>query len=518
VSRTVSAKNRFLWLGLLLSFITFMHAVTAIAGTITLAWDASTTNTDGTPLTDLAGYKIYYGPTSGSYTNTLDVGDVTTSEVNKLTDGLTYYFAVSAYNSAGAESSFSNEVSKTLPPPQLILTTFMITATADIGGTIAASFAINTYTITASAGTGGAISPSGAVSANYGGNAFFSITPNTGYNTTDVTVDGVSKGAVATYTFTNVTAAHTIAATFTQNPSSTITASAGLNGSISPSGSVSVPSNRSQTFTITASPGYRIAYVAVNGASVSLAADNTYTFTNVRMNYTLLASFVPINYAITVMQTANGAITPDTYSNFQAGANQTYAIAPSLGYHVESLTVDGNAVNPPVTSYPFTNIQANHTITATFAPNPTYTITATASANGSISPGTTSLLGGQSQKLTITAASGYRIDKVRVDNVDKGAVTTYTFNTIDANHTIDARFVPDTYTITAMAGTGGSISPSGATPVAGGGSQTFTITASPGYRIAYVAVNGASVGSLTSYTFTNVRMNYTILASFVPVT
>ncbi len=42
------------------------QAVTAFAGTITLAWDAPTTNTDGTPLTDLAGYKIYYGPTSGS--------------------------------------------------------------------------------------------------------------------------------------------------------------------------------------------------------------------------------------------------------------------------------------------------------------------------------------------------------------------------------------------------------------------------------------------------------------------
>ncbi len=251
------------------------QAVTAVAGTVTLAWDAPTTNTDGTPLTDLAGYKIYYGPTSGSYTNTLDVGNVTTSVVNNLTDGLTYYFTVSAYNSAGVESSFSNEVSKTLPSTQSTLTTFTITATADIGGTItpagttgvnyganqtftiapgagyyvatvlvdgvskgavttytftsvtanhtiAASFAINnTYTITASAGTGGAISPSGAVSANYGGNAIFSITPNAGYSITDVKVDGVSIGAVTTYTFTNVTAAHTIAATFAQNPPST---------------------------------------------------------------------------------------------------------------------------------------------------------------------------------------------------------------------------------------------------------------------------------------------------------
>jgi hypothetical protein len=180
------------------------HAVTAFAGTIKLAWDAPTTNIDGTPLTDLAGYKIYYGPTSGSYTNTLDVGNVTTSAVNNLTDGLTYYFTVSAYNSAGVESSFSNEVSKTLPSTQLTLTAFTVTATADIGGTI---------------------TPAGTTGVNYGANQTFTIAPGAGYYVATVLVDGESTGAVTTYTFTSVTANHTIAATFAQNPSSTITAS-----------------------------------------------------------------------------------------------------------------------------------------------------------------------------------------------------------------------------------------------------------------------------------------------------
>lgn len=96
-----------------------MHAVTAFAASKTLVWDPPPTNTDGTPPTDLVGYKIYYGPKSGNYTNTLDVGKVTTSVVNNLTNGITYYFAVTAYNSARVESSFSNEVSKT-PPPQSV--------------------------------------------------------------------------------------------------------------------------------------------------------------------------------------------------------------------------------------------------------------------------------------------------------------------------------------------------------------------------------------------------------------
>jgi hypothetical protein len=77
-----------------------------------------------------------------------------------------------------------------------------------------ATFTVKTYTIKATAGTGGSITPSGTVKVNYGANKTFAITPNSGYEILDVKVDGVSKGAITTYTFTNVTANHTISATF----------------------------------------------------------------------------------------------------------------------------------------------------------------------------------------------------------------------------------------------------------------------------------------------------------------
>jgi uncharacterized protein YfaP (DUF2135 family) len=80
----------------------------------TLAWDAPTTNTDGTPLTDIAGYKIYYGTVSGKYSHLLDVGNVTTYKVENLTVGTTYFFVVTDYNTSGTESVFSNEVAKTV--------------------------------------------------------------------------------------------------------------------------------------------------------------------------------------------------------------------------------------------------------------------------------------------------------------------------------------------------------------------------------------------------------------------
>ncbi len=82
-------------------------AAPALAGSVTLAWDPVTS-----PL--LAGYVIHYGPGAGSYTASIDVGNVTTSTVSALTEGATYHFAVTAYNSAHVEGGLSNDVAATI--------------------------------------------------------------------------------------------------------------------------------------------------------------------------------------------------------------------------------------------------------------------------------------------------------------------------------------------------------------------------------------------------------------------
>lgn len=82
-------------------------------GFVTLTWDSPTTNADGTPLEDLAGYKIYYGISEGNYTASIDAGNVTTYTVSNLSSG-TYYFAVTAYDISGNESGYSNEANKVI--------------------------------------------------------------------------------------------------------------------------------------------------------------------------------------------------------------------------------------------------------------------------------------------------------------------------------------------------------------------------------------------------------------------
>jgi hypothetical protein len=87
----------------------------ATTGSAALAWSAPTENTNGTALTDLAGYKIYYGSSAESMTQTVQVASPTATAyvVSNLAAG-TYYFAVAAYASDGTQSTQSAATAKTV--------------------------------------------------------------------------------------------------------------------------------------------------------------------------------------------------------------------------------------------------------------------------------------------------------------------------------------------------------------------------------------------------------------------
>lgn len=96
-------------------FIVQVRAPAATSGSATLYWIAPTQNTNGTPITNLAGYHIYYGTSANTLTTTITVdgGSSTTYTVTGLSTG-TYYFSVVAYNTEGVDSENSNLESKTI--------------------------------------------------------------------------------------------------------------------------------------------------------------------------------------------------------------------------------------------------------------------------------------------------------------------------------------------------------------------------------------------------------------------
>ncbi len=306
--------------------ILFWGGQTLHAAQVTLAWDA---NSD-----PVAGYRLYYGHASGNYQSNVDAGSTTTHTWSGLADGQTYHFAATAYDASNNQSDYSEE--------------------------------LVCHTITPSSGTGGSVSPSSTVFVTSGGSQTFTISPSAGFRVSNVLVDGQSVGPVTNYSFTGVTTPRAITASFVPDTTYyTITASVTSGGgSISPSGSVSVSSGGSQTFSITPSTGYRVNSVLVNG--VSVGAVSSYAISNVTENKTITASFTPITYTITAGVTGGGgSISPTGAVQLNSGSSKTFTITPSANYQIDKLLVDGQAVTSS-TSYTFASVTSNRTISVSF--------------------------------------------------------------------------------------------------------------------------------------------------------
>jgi hypothetical protein len=389
------------------------------AAQVTLAWDAATD-------TGLAGYKIYYGTQTKQYSYYIDAGNLTAIIVPDLTAGQTYYFAATAYNSDGTESDYSNEVIYSLtstcsysisPSSQTFASSggsISITVTTQSGcswtansnawmtattgssgtgnGTVTYSVSANSttstrytsltianqtftasqngstaYTITASSGTGGSITPAGTSTVSSGSSQSYTITPASGYSISSVSVDGASKGAVSSYTFSNVTANHTISATFQAMTYSLTKSTSGTGvGTItsSPAGT-SFASGTLINLTATAANGSTF-----SGWSGACTGTSTTCQITMNSNKSVSASFTlnqntTAYYTITSSAGIGGTITPSGMKSIKSGSSQSYSIKANTGYKIKYIQVDGRLLSARST-YSFSNIKADHTITAIF--------------------------------------------------------------------------------------------------------------------------------------------------------
>lgn len=376
--------------------------------------------------------------------------------------------------------------------------------------TISAAFAVDTFTITPTAGANGTITPSGPQTVDYGTNNAFTVTADPGYHIADVLKDGVSVGAVSLVTFTNVTASHTISATFAVNPVGThaITPRVGLHGVITPGDVQVVTDGTDKTFTVTPDVGYHIVGVTRDGDSIGTS--QSVTFTNVITDHTIGATFAINTYTITPTAGANGMISPGTTQTVDHGSSKTFTITPAVGYHIVRVTKDGDSIGASAT-VTFASITASHTIGAAFAIN-TYTLTYAAGVGGSVEGSTTQVVthGASGTAVTAVPSAGKRFVKWS----DGVTANPRTDAGVQSSKAVSAVFAINTYVITPSAGANGTISPGVAQTVNSGSSKTFIITPAPGYHIADVKKDGMSVGRDASYTFTNVTASHTISATF----
>ena len=399
----------------------------------------------------------------------------------------------------------------------------------------------NYVAVTASAGEGGTITPAGQTLVKKGTSKTFDIAPAQGYEIVNVTVDGTDLGPISYYTFQRVGVDHTISATFQKAQQSgdtvTLTTTASDGGTVAPAGQTTYVSGQAVDVTFTPDQGYQLASVKVNGRTASVTG-NVLTLT-MDQSYAVSAVFEKIPDVPTVMfENDFESVTGDSFPfhgwtlkgvnpNGYTWKQYTYYNWKSLGNDTKHAYISDDWNGGPQDEWlisPSVNLSGTRDGVLYFdyaygiygIKNKTFTATVEASTDGGQ---TWTPIWNFQDSYTGQETSGYALAgsaEVKVPAQYAVDGVQFAFRYVNTTHdtaplavdnvklmAVEDGPVAQKYTITAAE-----------VSVKEGASQTFTITASEGYAIADVLVDGQSVGAVDSYTFENVTANHTIAALF----
>ena len=382
--------------------------------------------------------------------------------------------------------------------------------------------AVESYDITATAGEGGTITAEGLadgkVSVTEGESATFTITANDGYEVSDVKVDGTSVGKRTSYTFENVTAAHTIEATFAF-------------ANYTAANPFEFPTTKGTTKTLEAE--YATTITEACGAtewrcevnSEAWASNGKYinslNKTSTGADSVAYAYNAPVagTYKVTVTY-RSGSDTNKLAWSEQDGkitAGQVATPNSKVNNALQAKTVEFNMVvtTAGAGTLVFTAPDGDSPQTDKFdielvklADEADLTELQTAITNAE------AILNAADKDKYSAAAL---VELQELVNAGKQLTTESSQADVDAKKAeITAKIadIQTQFTITATAGNGGKIAPTGATKVYKGTSKAFTITPNEGYHVDSLTVDGTAVNVVTEYTFPDVTANHTIAVTF----
>ncbi len=318
------------------------------------------------PAINLSGFPVAGGTIDLQFSETMD-----DPGIDATIDGA--YITIN-YTKNGYNYVWSN-VATTTSISALSAGTYSVTVTDAAGLTATGSYtvtdpAVSSNTITASTGSNGTVSPIGITAVAAGGSQTYTITANTCYAISSVLVDGVSVGAVGTYTFSNVTAAHTISASFVSTATDNVTTTSACgtytwanNGqtytaSGTYTGSTSNCITEKLTLTITPTTDNITAVTACgtyrwsnNGQTYTTSGIYTGSTTNCvtqKLNLTISNPVTPTFTAISPICAGGNIVLPLTSNNGIVGtwspavnnlATTTYTFTPTAGQCASTTTL-----------------------------------------------------------------------------------------------------------------------------------------------------------------------------------
>uniref|UniRef100_UPI00345E3C38 InlB B-repeat-containing protein n=1 Tax=Mesotoga sp. TaxID=2053577 RepID=UPI00345E3C38 len=304
---------------------------------------------------------------------------------------------------------------------------------------VTANFAINTYTMVATAGPGGAIEPEGQIQVNHGDDREFIITPDAGYEIAEVVVDGVSAGAIASYTFNNVVSDHTIDASFSLlEYTITISASPTEGGTVSGRGVY----KHGETVDLTAEADDSYRFKNWTECGIVVSTDPNYSFT-ASANRNLLANFIEKTYELTVKLSGQGSVEkqPDKARYLPEEVVNLTAI-PETGWRFLNWSgaLTGNTNPASIT------MNNDKTVIANFSINQYVIVVSPNPQNGGTVSGGGTYPHGETVTLKATPNEGYEFLNWTEGRVEVSTEEEYSFNAT-ADRLLTANFALKSYTL-----------------------------------------------------------------------
>jgi len=385
--------------------------------------------------------------------------------------------------------------------------------------TITANFTQQTFTVTFLAGTGGSLTGTTSQTVAYGASATaVTAVPNTGFTFTNWTGSGFTPSAANPLTVSNVTQNLTITANFTPQ-TFTVTFLAGAGGSLTGTTSQTVAYGASTT-AVSAVPNIGYTFTTWSGSGFTTSATNQLVVSNVIQNLTITANFTQQTFTVTFLAGAGGSLSGTTSQTVAYGASTTAVSAvPNTGFTFTNWTGSGftmSAANPLAIS----NVTQNLTITANFTQQ-TFTVTFLAGTGGNLTGSTSQTVtyGASATAVTAVPNTGFTFTNWTGSGFTMSATNPLTVSNVTQNLTITANFAQQTFTVTFLAGAGGSLTGTTSQVVTYGASTT-AITAVPntGYAFTNWTGSGFAMSTTNPLVVSTVTQNLTITATFAQQT
>ncbi|MDI9338257.1 MAG: glycine-rich protein [Alphaproteobacteria bacterium] len=288
-----------------------------------------------------------------------------------------------------------------------------------------------------------------------------------------------------------------------------------VNGTITRTRSVFMGNN----IQITYSPlsGFSLDSIVVDSIKIDTTGiSNTYVFVNVSRAHSIAVYYSHRGFAVHASVGDHGSLNIPNDTTVDFNSRLDIIATPELGYVLDSLLINHVKVIAINSGYIIPHVTEALTIRATFKVF-AITVRSSSSGGGSIIPNQDSvLLYGSSIRYYFTPNSGYVLDSLLINGVlNRDSLSSYTFNNVRGDSTIQVVFKKQQLKIIAIANFGGTIYPDDTVLVNPGDNYTFYFNVNNGYKIDSVLVNGIdTMISNLQFTFTNVQINSQIRVVF----